>query len=565
MSFFQTPPTLPDPFESDSTLRAYLKRRFSGADLKTVEGSLRKVSELAKGELYTLYMSDPGAEPTHTAWDAWGKRQDKIVLTPLWVRAKEVAAEHGIVATAYERKLGALSRVHQMALAYLFAPSTGYYGCPLAMTDGAAATLSKLEPQLPAGPARDRVASAVQHLTSRDPAAMWTSGQWMTERTGGSDVAISETIAKPRQDGSFGLFGTKWFTSAATSEMALTLARPEGNPPGGAGLALFFLEARKADGALADGIVVNRLKDKLGTKMLPTAELTLEGVQAHALWGPRDGIKSIAPMLNVTRTWNAVAAVSGMRRALSLAKAYAEVRVAFGARLADTPLHADTLAGLEALQMGAFHLAFRVVELLGEDEAGEGSAEALEASRKLARTLTPIAKLTTAKQAVELSSEAIEAFGGAGYIEDTGLPALLRDAQVLPIWEGTTNVLSLDVLRSLGRELDLGPISQESKRCLSGAPAALASVVVAVEGALGAVATCLEASRTNAAALPQNARRIALTLGYAMEVSLLVAQATYEHTEGLPARAAAAAERLAPRINHLAAGRPMHESTLLLG
>src|SRR6185437_1654897 len=176
-----------------------------------------------------------------------------IEVSPLWKEAAVIAAEKGVVATAYERKHGALSRIHQMALLYLFHASSDVYTCPLAMTDGAAKTLSVH------GNAA-LVERALPRLTSRDPKKAWTSGQWMTERTGGSDVGLSETIARADGD-KFRLFGTKWFSSATTSQMALTLARPDGNPPGGSGLALFYVEVRNDDGS-PNGVFVNRLKDK---------------------------------------------------------------------------------------------------------------------------------------------------------------------------------------------------------------------------------------------------------------------------------------------------------------
>src|SRR6185369_9799674 len=252
--------------------------------------------------------------------------------------AAGIAVEEGLVALPYERVHGEHSRVHQLALAHLFHPSTDVYTCPLAMSDGAARTLLAYAD----APLRER---AVPRLTSRDPARAWTSGQWMTERTGGSDVGASETVARPDGGARFRLHGTKWFTSATTAEMALTLARPEGNPPGGRGLALFYVETRDESGALARGLSVNRLKDKLGTRKVPTAELTLDGVPAIAVHGTSDGVRNIVPMLAVTRTWNAVVAASGMRRGLALARDYAARRLAFGARLSDEPLHLDTLAG----------------------------------------------------------------------------------------------------------------------------------------------------------------------------------------------------------------------------
>src|SRR5207253_2488334 len=148
------------------------------------------------------------------------------------------------------------------------------------------------------------------------------------------------------------LYGTKWFTSATTSQMALTLARPEGNPAGGRGLALFFVEVRDAQGAM-NGISINRLKDKLGTRKVPTAELTLDGTIALPVCGTTDGIRNISPMLNVTRTWNAVGALAGMRRGIALARDYARRRVQFGSALADKPLHTDTLAHMQAEFEGA--------------------------------------------------------------------------------------------------------------------------------------------------------------------------------------------------------------------
>ncbi len=437
MPFFQDPPRLGNTYEDDTLLREHLARTFPGDDLAGIEPELFHLGALAGGPLHEQQLAERDLEPTLVQWDAWGRRVDRIRLTPLWREAATLAARHGLVATAYERRHGARSRTHQLALAYVLHPSTDVYSCPLAMSDGAVRTLLDIgDPAL--------VERAVPRLTSRDPARAWTSGQWMTERTGGSDVSATETVARRDAAGAWRLFGTKWFSSASTAEMALALARPEGNPAGSRGLALFYVETRREDGT-SNGILVNRLKDKLGTRKLPTAELTLDGAVAAPVAGLQDGVRNIAPMLEVTRTWNAIAAVAGMHRALSLARDFARRRVAFGAPLAAQPLHVELLAGLEAEREGAFLLAFRAAALLGRAETGEAST----AERALLRAVTPLAKLTTARQAVQIASEAIECFGGAGYVEDTGLPGLLRDAQVLPIWEGTTNVLADDFLRAL--------------------------------------------------------------------------------------------------------------------
>jgi alkylation response protein AidB-like acyl-CoA dehydrogenase len=531
MSFFQAPPALANQYAGDRALRSYLARALPPDVLRAIEPELEAMGELAAGRLFALQQRDRGDEPRLVQWDPWGHRVDTIELTPLWREAARVATEHGVVATAYERRNGEHSRVHQFALVYLFDASTEVYTCPLAMTDGAAKTLA-------VHGNRALVDRALPRLTSRDPARAWTSGQWMTERTGGSDVAISETVARRDSDGVYRLYGTKWFTSAATSDIALTLARPEGNDPGGPGLALFYVETRDQAGRL-QGISVNRLKEKLGTRMVPTAELTLDGVPAIPVAGLTEGIKHIAPMLNITRTWNSVCACAGMRRGLALARDYARRRIAFGAPLAAKPLHVDTLAGLEAEFEGALLLAFRAVELLGREEAGTLT----EVEAQLLRLLTPIAKATTAKQAVMIASEVLEAFGGAGYVEDTGIPRLLRDAQVLPIWEGTTNVLSLDALRVMNRSSGLAPIEREVERCVARAvDGECARAGAEAKRAVAHSRAWLEgAAARGPGALEAGARRFMLTLGRAMEVALLVEHAAGAVNEGR--RPAAAARR----------------------
>lgn len=531
MAFHQDPPTLKDPFENDSFLRGYLSRHVAGDAYRAIADDLREVGAIAS-ELYALKQADPKDEPRLVSWDAWGHRIDRIELSALWKKAKRVAAERGVVGTAYERKNGEYSRIHQFALAYLLEGTWDVYSCPLAMTDGAAKTLIASKNQA-------LVERAVPRLTSRNADDAWTSGQWMTERTGGSDVAISETVAR-EENGVHKLYGTKWFTSATTSEMALTLGRPEGGTPGGSGLALFYVETRDTKGLL-NGIQINRLKDKLGTRNVPTAELTLDGAIATPVMGLRDGIKNITPMLGITRTWNAVCAAGGMRKGLLLARDYASKRTAFGSTIDQKPLHTDTLAWMAAETDAAFCLAFRAVELLGREEAGVAS----ETERALSRILTPIVKLTTGKQAVAVASETLEAFGGAGYVEDTGLPQLLRDAQVLPIWEGTTNVLSLDVLRVLARGGSLDPIRTEIARATEAAPASLAEAARAARAAFDhAESWAISTLSKGPAALEAGARRFALTLGRSLSLALLVHEATLAERAG-DARVAAVARRFA--------------------
>lgn len=535
MQFQQAPPGLSNQYEDDRVLRSYLSRVLPKDVLRDIEESLAEMGRLSGAELYEFQLADRLNEPTLTQWDAWGNRIDRVELTPLWRLAERIAAEHGVVATAYEQKHGSFSRVHQCALAYLFTPSTDIYSCPLAMTDGAARTLLSSGNQ-------KLIDCAVSHLITRDPKEFWTAGQWMTELTGGSDVGLSETVAKEDPDGTFRLYGRKWFTSAVSSQIALTLARPEGNPPGGRGLALFYIETRDEHGRPRN-IEINRLKDKLGTRKVPTAELTLTGTPAQLVKGTTGGVRNIAPLLNITRLWNGISAVALMRRGLALAYDYAHKRVAFGAPLSEKPLHLDTLAGLQAEAEAAFHLAFYVAELTGRSETrGISDEDAL-----LLRLLTPVMKLTTGKQAVAVASEVLESFGGAGYVEDTGLPVLLRDAQVLPIWEGTTNVLALDTLRALHGGDSFKQFQLTVSRCLQdvGDPKLADAARIARTTLDHATVWLAEAERLGQPALEAGARRFSLTLGRLVALALLIRHAQWSTVHERDARSTAAARRFA--------------------
>jgi acyl-CoA dehydrogenase len=547
MAFFQDPPRLGNQFDDDAQLTSWIARFIPEA-----AGELRMLGDLAV-EMYGKQLLDRENDPKLIQWDAWGNRIDRIEVSPLWQEAQVLAAKHGMVAAGYEPRYGVHSRTHQFSIIHVLGPSLDVYSCPLAMTDGAARTLI-------ASGNQELIERYVPLLLTRDPATMWTSGQWMTERTGGSDVSRSETVAK-QVDGQWRLYGTKWFTSATTSQMALTLARPEGNADGSRGLALFLVELRDANGRLKN-ILVNRLKDKFGTRKVPTAELTLDGTPAIMVGAANDGVRQITPMLSVTRTWNAVSAVSAMRRGLALAKDYARRRTAFGALLVDKPLHADTLASLEAEYAGAFCLAFRSAALLGVLEHGKPGESDHE--ERLSRALVPIAKLTTGKQAVAVTSEAIEACGGAGYIEDTGLPRILADAQVLPIWEGTTNVLSLDTLRALGKGGALEAIRAEIEACGAAATdAGLAKPVAAARAACDHATAWVTETMAKPDRLEAGARRFAMTLGRSLELALLAQHAQWCIDHGHGGRAAAAARRFAANGVDLVGDMPLDDTKLL--
>ena len=216
--FFQDPPRLANTYRADPALRDALARLLPPDAHATLEPEWLALGEAAAGPLAELARQAEASPPRHLPFDAWGRRTDEVVVSSAWKQLQDEAARWGLTAVPYERERGPWARLHQAALFMLYGPSSAIFTCYLAMTDGAARTL--LEHGDPA-----LVERAVPHLTSRDPARLWTSGQWMTERTGGSDVSGTQTVAALR-DGTWRLTGDKWFTSAITSEVALTLARP---------------------------------------------------------------------------------------------------------------------------------------------------------------------------------------------------------------------------------------------------------------------------------------------------------------------------------------------------
>jgi acyl-CoA dehydrogenase len=429
-------------YAADPALTSLLGAWLGPGAHQWAEPALLEMGQLAATELHVL----GDACERQPAWlrpiDPWGDRVDEVVYPDAWRELGAVAARFGLVGLPYEagarRVAGPDVRLVHAALCYLFQPQTATYLCPVSMTDAAAGVLHD---HGPAG-LRDEV---LPHLVSRDPAAAWTAGQWMTERQGGSDVGANAVEAR-REGPGWRLHGRKYFCSNVGGEVVLALARPEGAGPGTRGLGLFLVPRLLPDGS-RNRYRVDRLKDKLGTRAMATGEVTLEGAHAEPVGDLERGFAQMTSMLNVTRLHNALASAGTLRRGLQLARGYAACRTAFGRTLDRLPLQRQVLAQIAVQAEAALVLTMRLAALLGRIECGVASVDDTVVFR-LGASLT---KLYTARQAVAGASEVVECFGGAGYMEDTGIARLLRDAQVLPIWEGTTNVLSLDALRTVGR------------------------------------------------------------------------------------------------------------------
>lgn len=537
--FLQAPPEIPDAWAGDRALRESIAWHLGDEVMAEAESQLAAMGELAtRPETIALALRADKETPLHVPYSPWGERIDDIRVSPAYLELGRIGVEAGVTALPYEDgELKDKARVVWAGLILLWAPSSAMYGCPVAMTDAAARTL------LVHGD--ESHADVVRRLTTRDYDEAWTSGQWMTETAGGSDVGRTGTVARRGPDGTWRLYGTKWFTSSTTSETALTLARPDGAPEGSRGLALFRVDRFLEDGS-RNAIVVRRLKDKLGTRALPTAELELEGAIAHPVGDPLEGggVRRISTMLNITRIHNALGSVGSMARGLAFARSFARVRSVFGAPLHTLPAHRATLGDLATDYAAALALALKCCALTGRAEQGMASDDDLS----LLRGLTPVAKLATARWAVDDAAEAMEAIGGVGYCEDSGMPALVRDTHVMPIWEGTTNVLSLDLLRAEQKDGALTAILDDAVEITRRVDRSDAVQTVAedVREAVASLRSLIRVAFADVSEAQRSARTIALSAARIYACALLCEQGGWAAGRGSDATAKAA-HRVAQR------------------
>ncbi|MHB8604878.1 MAG: acyl-CoA dehydrogenase family protein [Thermoplasmatota archaeon] len=498
-----TPATGENWYEDDATLGALLARHLEQPALKEVQSRAHALGALAPARLDALArLADRHAPVLHVR-SPEGVRVDDVEFHPSYRELQALAREHEVFTYAWHGG----SRLATFALGYLYAQAESGYYCPACMTDGAAFVLSRHAPE-PLG--RAYLAKLVQ----RDPRGAFEGAMYLTEKGGGSDVgAGTATRAEPAADGSWRLTGEKWFASNCVADVALALARvptrdgverggEEASRAGTAGLGLFLVPRTLADGTRNPGVRLERLKDKLGVRSMPTGEVVLEGAYAELVAPPPLGFKAMAEMVNLSRLYNAVASVGVARRALREAQRAARARLAFGRPLAEQPLFARELAALACDLDAALAVTFETAATF--DRFAGGARDALP----LLRALTPLAKAMTARLAVDTASQACEMLGGVGYIEDYVTPRLLRDAQVLPIWEGTTNVQALEFASVSAKRGGLASLTHLVEQALTEVEAPLVRAALAdvahdatQSGEAGALRVLARAYHTVAAAL----------------------------------------------------------------
>jgi acyl-CoA dehydrogenase len=432
---------LDDP-EFKSLLQIYLPH-----DLLThLEPHLRQLGELSGGRLDTLARSADLNPPVLEHRTRTGLDAQRVVKHPDYVEMERLAfSEFGLAAMSHRPGVlgwdAPMPAAVKYALTFLFVQAEFGLCCPLSMTDSLTRTLRKF-----GGP--ELVARYIDELTTLDLDALSQGAMFMTEQGAGSDVSATETMARPARTGDtmpWQLYGDKWFCSNPDAALAMVLARTEASPPGMKGVSLFLLPRTLPDGR-ANHYRIIRLKDKLGTRSMASGEIRLEGAFAWLVGEPGRGFAQMADMVNNSRLSNGMRAAGLMRRALAEALHICRHRVAFGKYLIDMPLMQRQLAKLMLPAEQARTMMFQTAQALARSDAGEPGAYALT------RLLTPLIKFRACRDARKVTADAMEVRGGCGYIEEWVDARLVRDAHLGSIWEGTSNIVALDVMRAIVRE-----------------------------------------------------------------------------------------------------------------
>jgi len=449
-------------FTADPDLRALLPLYLPPALFNHLLPHLERMGALAGGVLDDLARTADQNKPTLSHRTRTGIDAQRIDKHPAYVELERVAfSEFGLAAASHRAGVlgwdAPLPPAAKYALTYLFVQAEFGLCCPLSMTDSLTRTLRKFgDPKL--------VEQYLPELTTQVFEDLSQGAMFMTEQGAGSDVAATATraVRDPQAEGGWRLHGDKWFCSNPDAGLAMVLARVEDEHgvavEGHRGVSLFLLPRTLRDGS-ANAYRIIRLKDKLGTRSMASGEIRLEGAQAYLVGEPGRGFVQMADMINNSRLSNGVRAAGLMRRALTEAQFIARERRAFGKSLEDMPLMRRQLLKLTLPTEQARTMVFQTAEALRRADAGETDAY------PLMRILTPLIKFRACRDARKVTGDAMEVRGGCGYIEEWSDPRLVRDAHLGSIWEGTSNIVALDVLRAICREGAL-PVLQAHLRGL---------------------------------------------------------------------------------------------------
>jgi alkylation response protein AidB-like acyl-CoA dehydrogenase len=444
-------------FDSDLMLQHFIYSRASALGLSFMQPYLAALGQKAAGEMNALSMRADKQPPQHIKRDFYGQTIDKIEFHPDYWQLAQIAIDAQMFRVKWQPELRAAFAHERNLLSfssgYLYAMSESGLYCPLCMTDGVALLLDKYA-------AEEDKARLLPHIYATMLNDFYTGAMFLTEKAGGSDVGANLVTATQNQDGSYSLNGEKWFCSNANAQIIFALARTDNDKKGTSGLGIFLVERQLPDGQ-PNPMELVRLKDKLGARSMASGEYIFTNTRATLVGQPTQGFKIMAEMMNLSRLYNAIAALSAMRRALVEAYQFLSFRTTFGKNVLEHALVRTKLWELSALTTASFYLSFRAIAALDAAENGDTSAA------ELLRLLTPMVKKSTAQDAVYVVRESMELMGGIGYIEDGVIPKIMRDVMVLPIWEGAGNIMLLDMLRAVSKSQGLALMLAEIQTALN--------------------------------------------------------------------------------------------------
>ena len=448
-------------YDTDPELKALLKLYLPEPLLTHLQPYFQRMGELAGGRLDELALIADKNPPELEVRTRSGEDRQRIIKHPAYEEMERVAyGEFGLQAISHRDDMlgwkGKMPSIVKYALTYLFVQAEFGLCCPLSMTDSLTRTLKKFgTPQL--------VEKYLPQLLSLDFDEQAQGAMFMTEQAAGSDISNTQTVASANADGSWSITGDKWFCSNPDAEFAMVLAHVDGDPAGMKGISLFLLPRTLDDGSTNNYRII-RLKDKLGTRSMASGEIRLDGAVAYLVGERGRGFVQMADMVNNSRLSNGVRSAGMMRRAVAEAEYVAHERIAFGKRLEDMPLMQRQLDKLRVPAEQARTMVFQTAQTLMRSDAGEKDAYAL------ARILTPMIKFRACRDARKVTGDAMEVRGGCGYIEEWSDPRLVRDAHLGSIWEGTSNIVALDVIRAIKREGSLPVLQSYLHGLLADAP-----------------------------------------------------------------------------------------------
>jgi len=423
---------------SDASLQHFLAREISVVGWSYMHDKLMELGKQAARIMNPLSLMADKEPPVLVKRNFYGEDINEIRFHPAYEALKKIAVTSEMFRVKWEPELRQRFQNERHSLGFssgfIFAMSECGLYCPLCMTDGVARLIDRYCNE-------EDKARLLPHIATESVEELYTGAMFLTEKAGGSDVGANLVTATKWKDDYYLLNGEKWFCSNANAEIIFALARTNPAVKGTKGLSIFMIEQQTPDGSL-NNLGYVRLKDKLGVKSMASAECILQDTVGKMIGNEGEGFKIMTDMINLSRLYNSVAALGSMRRAMIEAYQFLTYRTSFGKNALEHALIRTKLTEIAALYHANFYLTWHTIKAL--DAADNGDSIAAERLR----LLTPMAKKSTAEKGVYLIRESMELMGGMGYIEDGVLPKIMRDAMVLPIWEGAGNIMILDMLRA---------------------------------------------------------------------------------------------------------------------